>query len=311
LLEDDRLDITGVCGTSAGAMNAAALTYGLARGGSAEARATLGRFWAEVGRRAAWGPFRATLLDRAFSIGNIDFSPAWIGYDLMSRVFSPYVANPGNYNPLVEVLDDIVDFSWLRQNYTTKMFVCATNVKTGRIRVFTCEDMTAKAVLASACLPSFFQAVEIDGEFFWDGGYMGNPPLYPIIYHCDSRDVCIIQLNPIKIPELPRTAQAILDRINTLSFNSSLMREMRAIHFVTKLVDSGFTDGGRLKRMLIHTVDAEDVLAKLGASSKLNADWDFLTSLRDLGRQRGEAFLAQHFDKIGKESSTTFEEKFL
>jgi NTE family protein len=209
------------------------------------------------------------------------------------------------------VLGSIIDFEAFHRERKIKLFTCASNVLTGKIRVFDNENVSLDAVMASACLPFLFQAVEVDGEYYWDGGYMGNPPLYPLIYHCDSRDILIVQLNPIKVPELPRTAQAILDRINTLSFNSSLMREMRAIHFVTKLIDNGFTDGGRLKRMLIHTVDAEEVLSRLGVSSKLNADWDFLTRLRDLGRERAEAFLNQHFDKIGRESSTALEEKFL
>jgi NTE family protein len=211
---------------------------------------------------------------------------------------------------LREVLNSTIDFGRIGKAGTVKLFICASNVLTGRIKVFDKESVTVDAVLASACLPFMFQAVEIDGEYFWDGGYMGNPPLYPLIYDTATRDILIIQLNPINIPELPTTAQAILDRINTLSFNSSLMREMRAIHFVTKLIDSGFDNEGTLHRVLIHTIDGEDVLGKLGVSSKLNADWDFLMHLFENGRERGEQFLSAHYEKIGRESSTDIEAKF-
>lgn len=311
LLEDDRLEVEGIVGTSAGAMNAAVVAYGLTTGGAKGGREALTAFWRKISEAARMSPLQPSIWDKLFKPGGLEMSPGWIFYDAVSRVFSPYQLNPTNYNPLRDVLGSIIDFEAFHRERKIKLFTCASNVLTGKIRVFDNENVSLDAVMASACLPFLFQAVEVDGEYYWDGGYMGNPPLYPLIYHCDSRDILIVQLNPIKIPELPRTAQAILDRINTLSFNSSLMREMRAIHFVTKLIDNGFTDGGRLKRMLIHTVDAEEVLSRLGVSSKLNADWDFLTRLRDLGRERAEAFLNQHFDKIGRESSTALEEKFL
>jgi NTE family protein len=171
--------------------------------------------------------------------------------------------------------------------------------------------MSVDAVVASSCIPSVFQAVEINGEYFWDGGYMGNPPIFPIIYNCTSSDVLLIMVNPIHIEQVPQTAQAILDRINTLSFNSSLMREMRAINFVNRLVDGGFDDGGRLKKMLIHCIDAEEELSSLGVSSKLNVGRDFLGWLFELGRSRADAFLREHFDTIGKDSSTAIEQRFL
>ena len=175
----------------------------------------------------------------------------------------------------------------------------------------TSRSTTLDAVLASACIPSVFQAIEIDGEYFWDGGYMGNPPIFPIIYNCASADVLLIMANPIHVGQVPQTAQAILDRINTLSFNSSLMREMRAINFVNHLVEQGFNDNGRLKKMLIHCIDAEDEMSKLGVSSKLKSDATFLGWLFELGRSRADAFLRDHFDKISKDSSTSIEQRFL
>jgi NTE family protein len=311
LLEADAFDIEGIVGTSAGAMNAAVTAHGLAVGGKEGAREALRNFWRRISDSGRYSPLQPSPLDRLLKPGGMEFSPMFQTFDLLSKMLSPYQLNPLNYNPLRDVLAESIDPEAIRACDDVKLFLCATNVLSGKIRVFRNEDISVNAVLASACLPFLFQAVEVDGEHYWDGGYMGNPPIYPLIYHCDSRDVLIVQINPVNIPELPTTAQAILDRINTLSFNSSLMREMRAIHFVTKLVDNGFDDEGRLKRMLIHTIDAEETFAGYGVSSKLNADWDFLTMLFELGRAKAEDFLAHHLHKIGTESSTDMTAKFL
>jgi NTE family protein len=311
LLEDERLEIEGLVGTSAGAMNAAVVAYGLSRGGPPAARESLEGFWRRIAGAACFSPLQPSFLDRMMPTGNIDMSPGWVFYDAISRIFSPYQLNPLNINPLRDVLAASMDCATIHTAERVKLFVCASNVMTGRIKVFDERDVSIDAIMASACLPFLFQAVEVDGEYYWDGGYMGNPPLYPLIYRCESRDILIIQINPIRISELPTSAQAILDRINTLSFNSSLMREMRAINFVTKLIDRGYDDGGRLKRMLIHTIDAEETFNQLGVSSKLNADWPFLVQLFELGRERASAFLDRHFDDLGQSSSTSIEEKFL
>ncbi|SLN30700.1 patatin-like phospholipase family protein [Oceanibacterium hippocampi] len=312
LLEENCFDIKGIVGTSAGAMNATVTASGLATGGAEGGRRALHDFWKKISDAARYSPLQASPWEKMFGTpGNLDSSPMFMAFEAMSRILSPYQLNPTNYNPLRDVLDEVIDCDALHVCRNLKLFICASNVKTGKIRVFDEHDVTIDAVLASACLPFMFQAVEIDGEAYWDGGYMGNPPLYPLFYHTDCRDVLIIQLNPIAIPEVPKTAQAILDRVNTLSFNSSLMRELRVIDFVTKLIDDGYDGGGRLRKVLIHTVDAEDVLGKLGASSKLNADWDFLMSLKETGRQRGEAFLNDHYDKVGVASSTDIAAKFL
>jgi NTE family protein len=311
LLEDGRLEIVGICGTSAGAMNATALAYGLARGGPAEARAVLARFWALVAERARFSPIQPTPLDRLVSVGDMDFSPGWLFYDTLSRMVSPYVANPANYNPLAEVLDEIIDFAWLRQRNKIQLFVCATNVKTGKIKVFGCNEISAAAVMASACLPFLYQAVEVDGEHYWDGGFMGNPPIFPLIYETDCEDVVIVQINPIAVDEVPMTAQAIVDRMNELSFNSSLMREMRAIAFVQKLLAEQRIPRGRYKDLKIHTIEAEEAMRRLGYSSKLNASGDFLQWLFELGRERAGAFLDAHYGKIGVESSTDIAELIL
>ncbi len=204
----------------------------------------------------------------------------------------------------------MVDFGRVRAAAAPALFVCATNVLTGRLRVFERAEMTSAAVLASACLPQFFQAVEVNGEFFWDGGYSGNPPIFPVIYMGGCADVLIVQINPTNIPEVPRDMRGILDRVNTLAFNSSLMREMRMIHFVTQLIDRGELDGAKHARLFVHSVDAEEDLARLAPSSRLNADPAFLEFLFALGDARAAAFLDRHFDDIGVRSSTDIVAKF-
>jgi NTE family protein len=311
LLEDARIVIEGIVGTSAGAMNATVVAHGLMEDGNDGARKALRRFWQAVSAKGAYSIMQPSWLDRLKGPGNLDFSPGWMILDFYSRMLSPYQTNPVNYHPLREILIEQIDFVRLRGFGELKLFICASNVRTNRLRIFERSEICAEAVLASACLPTMFQAVEIDGEYYWDGGYMGNPPIFPIAYGCTSADVILVMINPIKIAELPTGAQAILDRINTMSFNSSLMREMRAIDFVNRLVDSGFDDGGRLKKILIHSIDAEDEMRTLSVSSKLNVDWNFLSWLFELGRAQAAAFLHEHFDKIGKQSSVDIGERFL
>jgi NTE family protein len=313
LLEHDGIEIEGVVGTSAGAMNAAVMAHGLAIGGNAGARTELRNFWRQISDAARMSPLQQDPIQRFLNPGqgSLDFSPGYLMLDAMSRMFSPYQLNPMNLNPLRDVLAAVIDFERLRRSSVVKLFVCASNVMNGRLKVFERDEITVDAVLASACLPFMFQAVEIDGAHYWDGGYMGNPPIFPLIYNCTSQDVLIVQLNPINIPRVPQTTQEILDRINTLSFNSSLMREMRAIQFVEDLIDSGFDFGGKLKRVFIHTIDGEDVIGSLGVSSKVNADWGFLTSMFNAGRTRADEFLRHHFDAIGNRSSTDVRRKFL
>lgn len=311
LLEEDCFEIEGISGTSAGAMNAAVMAYGLHKGGPAMARATLQEFWKRVADAAALSPFRPTLLDQWFKFGGIDYSPSYQLLEMSTKLASPYQTNPNNKNPLRHILEKTIDCDSLHACISVKLFVCATDVLEGKIKVFQNQELSIDALLASACLPQLFQAVKIGKSYYWDGGFMGNPPIFPIIYNCDCRDVLIVQINPMKIPAVPKTPQAILDRANTLSFNSSLVREMRAISFVTRLIESGFDDGGRLRHMLIHTIDAEKELAAYGAASKYNVDWAFLQKLYALGRRQAGSFLRQHYDDIGKISTTDIVAKFL
>jgi NTE family protein len=313
LLEDERIDIEGISATSAGAMNATVFAYGIAEGGRNGARRALASFWRRVSHLARFSPLQPTLIDRLTGSKMLDSSPTWLAFDFMTRVFSPYQLNPFNHHPLRHVLEQSVDFSKLCRNQCSlKLFLSATNVRTGKIKVFQNDDITGPdPVLASGCLPFLFQAVEIDGEHYWDGGYMGNPAIYPLIYHCDSRDVVIVHINPMERPDIPRTAPEIMNRINEISFNSSLMREMRAISFVTKLVDDGSVGMDKARRMLIHAISADDVMRTHSVASKLNADWDFLLDLRETGRSHAATWLERNFDRLNVESTIDIREKYL
>ncbi len=311
LLEDERIGFEGLSATSAGAMNAAVLAFGLGTGGREGAKKALASFWRRISHAGMFSPLQPTAFDRMAHNHALENSPAFLAFDLISRVLSPYEFNPFNWNPLRQVLEDCIDFETLRECSTVKLFISATNVRTGKIRVFENHELTADAVLASACLPFMYQAVEIDGEEYWDGGYMGNPAMYPLIYKCDSRDIVILHINPIERTETPKSARDILNRINEISFNSSLMREMRAIAFVTKLIDEGGVDESKMKRMLIHAIEAQDFMRELGVSSKLNCDWEFLTHLRDVGRERATEWLDTNFDALNQRSSIDVSETYL
>ncbi|CAN5138021.1 patatin-like phospholipase family protein [soil metagenome] len=311
LLEDGRIDFEAVSATSAGAMNAVVLAYGLRNGDREQARGALNGFWSDVseqGRRYNPGGAGVDMLTQFMPAGQ---SLMYAAFDTMTRLFSPYQFNPFDFNPLREVLERHVDFGQLRAQPGLKLSICATNVETGKVRIFKRDDITSDKVLASACLPSVFQAVEVDGEFFWDGGYIGNPAIYPLIYDCVSRDVMIVHINPIIRRGVPKTPSEIMNRINEISFNSSLMREMRAIAFVTDLIDSGQVKGGKLKRMLIHSIRDDALMAEHTVASKFDSDWTFLCRLRDAGRCATQAWLGQHFDKLGVESSVDLRSEFL
>lgn len=312
LLEDERIGFDGISATSAGAMNAAVLAYGLSVGGRDGAKKALASFWRRVSHAAAFGPLQPTLLDRILGNRSLEASPAFVMFDLMTRLFSPYQLNPTNFNPLRQVLEQTVDFDAIRRaECPVKLFLSATNVRTGKVRVFDNMDITADAVLASGCLPFLFQAVELDGESYWDGGYMGNPAIFPLIYNCDSPDVLVVHINPIEREDLPRSATEIMNRINEISFNSSLMREMRAISFVTRLIDENDGLESQLRRMMIHSIAADDVMGKLGVASKLNADWEFLSALKETGRERAQAWLDRNFERVGLESTTDIRDRYL
>jgi len=311
LLEEDRLEVEAISGTSAGAMNAAVFADGMGRGGREEARRSLEMFWRNISRAAQHGPLQPTPFDRSSRGWNLDHSAAFVAFDLLTRMLSPYQFNPMNFNPLRDVLSRSVDFKRLERCRRVKLFVSASNVKTGKVRVFKSGEITPDVLLASACLPFLFQAVTIDGEPYWDGGYMGNPAIFPLIYGADSPDVVIVQVNPLGCDTVPVTATEIMNRLNEISFNSSLMREMRAIAFVTDLIDEGKLASNQYKRVNVHWIEAEKQMRGLGVSSKLNARMDFLLHLKEIGREVADRWIASHFDAIGRRSTIDIKQMFL
>jgi NTE family protein len=311
LLEDGRIDFEAVSATSAGAMNAVVLAQGLQNGDRDEARAALTNFWAAISEQGArCNPGKAGW-DWFSKFMPLEQSPIFVAFETMTRLLSPYQFNPFDFNPLRDVLERHVDFERLRKQPGVKLGICATNVETGKVRIFKRDEITASKVLASACIPELFQSVEVDGEYFWDGGFIGNPAIFPLIYDSSSRDVMIVHINPIVRHGVPRTASEIMNRVNEISFNSSLMREMRAIAFVTNLIDSGQAKGKKLKRMLIHSIRDDAMMSGHSVASKLDSDWAFLCQLRDAGRNTTIVWLAQHYDKIGVESSVDLRKEFL
>jgi NTE family protein len=312
LLADERLSIAGISGTSAGAMNGAMVAEGLMCNGGAEtARSELERFWRAISRMGRFAPFARTPLDAMADPWNLDYAPGYVMFDAISRYLSPYQFNPMNLNPLQDLLAEVVDFERVRACDRMALYVSATNVRTGKIRVFDRTELTPAAVMASAALPHVFQAVEIDGEPYWDGGYMGNPAIFPLIYGCETPDVVLVQVNPLQRETTPTTTPEINDRLNEITFNATLMREMRAIAFVTELVDAGRLDPSRYKRLYVHRVDVPSEMRSLTASSKFNAEWDFVTYLRDLGRRQAAQWIDANIDALGVRSTVNIESDYL
>jgi len=315
LLEDNRLSIEAISATSAGAMNAVVMAHGFSLGGVDGARAKLDEFWKAISNFGTLSSLvRPAFFEKWFQPAGAfaDLSPAFYAFQALTQTLSPYQFNPLNFNPLRDVLTSVVDFEHLKAcPVTARLFLSATNVRSGKIKIFENKDLSAEAVLASACLPYLFQAVEIDGEHYWDGGYMGNPAIFPLIYRPGTRDVVIVHINPIERPTLPRTAPEILDRINEISFNSSLLREMRAIAFVSRLIAEGRVETDRYSNMLIHSISDDHTMSNLGVASKLDPDWDFLCTLRDAGRRAAAQWLDAAYDEIGSKSSVDLAKIYL
>jgi NTE family protein len=301
LLEQPQLRIEGISGTSAGAMNAAVLADGHAAGGFPGARSALESFWRRVSRAALLSPLRRTPLDMLMGRWTMDTSPVFLAFDLAARLFSPYDLNPGGANPLREILAECVDFGRVRQS-PIRLFVTATNVRTGRGRVFRNAELTPDILLASGCLPTLFQAIEIDGETYWDGGYAGNPTITPLVRECASSDTVLVQVNPVERPGTPRSARDIINRVNEVSFNATLLKELRMIAVLRQVANPGDCEGARWAGMRIHRI-ASAAMTDLGYSSKLNAEWDFLCMLRDEGRRCADAFLRAHMKDLGRRST--------
>ncbi|MAS42677.1 MAG: patatin [Rhodobacteraceae bacterium] len=316
VLEEEALEIEGISATSAGAMNAAALKSGLVRGGSREAaKETLDSFWRSVSRSSpglpnpllewvrAWDPTTPNIADA------IEAGARWGMGDALTRMFSPYDLNPFNINPLRDLLVKQLDFDAVCEGEGPDLFICATNVRTGKARVFRGNEINSEAILASTCLPTVFQAVEIDDprtgrrEAFWDGGYTGNPALWPLFYETRSCDVIIVHINPITREDAPYTAREILNRVNEVGFNSALMGELRAVNFARRLIAEGRIPEGAMKAVLIHSVADDETMRQLGAATKMSPDWTLLQNLKEAGRTAMDKFLKENWANLGERPS--------
>ncbi|STX55630.1 esterase [Legionella beliardensis] len=301
LLEEKKLRIEGISGTSAGAINAVVLADGFTKGGRLGARNALELFWRNVSKAARFSLLQRSPLDIMFGQWSLDYSPLFITMDIMSRLFSPYDVDPFGVNPLYQILAEAVDFKLLSRS-PIKLFITATNVSTGRGKVFRNDEITPDVLLASACLPTIFKAVEINGDYYWDGGYSGNPTITPLVRECESQDTILVQINPVTRPGLPQSAREIFNRLNEVSFNAVLLKELRMIALLRQLAHPNNSEGAKWAGMRIHRVSS-DIMLELGYSSKLNAEWDFLFMLRNEGRRVAEIFLTEHANDLGRRSS--------
>jgi NTE family protein len=303
LLDDERLHIEAVSGTSAGAMNAVALADGMTRGGPAEARKCLESFWSATSAAARHSPIRRSIVDTFMGNWSLDSSPAYILMDRLSRVFSPYDTNPMNFNPLRDVVAGAIDFDAVNDTGGLQVFLTATNVRTGRPKIFRQPGIQLDCVMASACLPFMFKAVEIDGEAYWDGGYMGNPALFPLVDECKPGDLVLIQINPFYRPNVPQSARDIQNRLNEITFNAALLKELRSLAFLWEVIHHENLEREAYRDARIHAIYDEETMLGLGVSSKVNAEWAFLTYLRDQGKKATQKWLSLHYADLGVRNS--------
>ncbi len=307
LLDDERIVIEGVSGTSAGAINAVMLADGLARGGRKEAQKRLADFWRSASSTGNLPSLQRSVVERLLSFTPLEGTPVQAWFDALSHYFSPYDVNPLNINPLKDLIERFVDFDAVRACPDLQIFVSATNVQTGRVRIFSREKLTADAVMASACLPLLFRAVEIDGVPYWDGGYLGNPVIFPFFRTTCTEDVLVVQINPLMRQATPTSSSEIMNRINEITFNSSLIGEYRAIDFVARLIDQGKLPRGlgpgEYRRINVHRIVLDRFGTHFDAFSKLSTDYDFFDMLRVSGKRAARRFMDEHFDNIGTKST--------
>ena len=310
-LEDGRIAFDGISATSAGAMNAAIIAQGLHLGGNDTARELLEKFWLKMSSFGKiFSPVHQTPIDVLFNL-DLTHSISYFTFELLTHFLSPYQTNPQNFNPIKDILIEMIDFDQLCQIKCVKLFICATNVRTGRIKIFQEGELSLQAILASSALPQLFQAVQIGNEYYWDGGYLGNPAIFPLIYNTDTQDVIIVHINPIYRNNIPKDTSEILNRVNEISFNSSLIRELRVIHYMSDLLDKGWIKEEHrheMKKMFMHSLRADKLMEHYSVASKLNPDWQFLTNLRDKGREVAHEWLDKNYKAIGNNSTINFDE---
>ena len=316
LLEDERIVIDAISGASAGAMNAVVLADGLMAGGRAGARQALLRFWSRVSNASGRGPMAPNVLAAFFGHWTVEGSPLNFYLDWIGRSLAPQQFNPLDINPLRDILAAEVDFARVRACDKLRLFVSATNVRTGRLKEFRQAELSVDAVMASACLPMLFRAVEIDGEAYWDGGYVGNPSLLPLITESPAHDLVLVQINPSRRQALPTRAADILDRLNEITFNSSLVKELRSLALLQQLLrqEGEPPAGGRpplftqIAALRMHQIEADGELAGFGAASKADTGWAFLTRLRRIGYAAAQAWLENNFTHLGRRSTLALDE---
>ena len=312
LLEEEDLEIEAISGTSAGAMNAAVLVTGYCQGGREKAKELLHDFWQEISLLGSvFNPNRKSTVANINGHWNLDWSLSYNYFELLTHMLSPYQLNPLNINPLKWVLEKIINIEELQRSESIKLFITATAVRTGQPRVFKCQEITTNVLLASACIPYLFQAIVIDDEPYWDGGYMGNPVIWPLIYYSDSPDIMLVQVNPLRRHETPVSAHEIMNRLNEITFNSSLISEMRAINFVSKLVHENRLDPQRYKDIHMHMITGGENMANYNASSKLNSSWQFFWHLKEIGYHAADEWLKNYKKAIGEKSSIDIQQVFL
>jgi NTE family protein len=303
LLTDERLEFEGISGTSAGAVNAVMLADGLLRGGRAEAQKRLGDFWRAVSNNGSLPAMQRAVIERLLSFIPLEGTPMQAWLEMLARYFSPYDFNPLNINPLKDLFERFVDFDALRAASNLQIFISATNVQTGRVRIFSRDKITAEVLMASCCLPLLFRAIELDGIPYWDGGYLANPVIFPFFGTTKTEDVLVVQINPLVRQATPTSANEIMNRINEITFNSSLLSEYRAIEFVARLIDQGRlprgTGRGQYRRVNVHRIVLDRYGTTFDAASKASTDYTLFETLRIAGKRAARRFLDEHFDDIG------------
>lgn len=311
LMEDGRIFIDGISGASAGAINGAVFSDGFLKGGRKGAIDGLEKFWRQISQFSLLGHRWMKGMPTPAGRMTLEDTPGYAAFDFVTRMFSPYQFNPMGINPLRDVLDRLIDFEAIRKDKRLKLFVAATNVKSCQSRLFRAQELTADVLLASSCLPLVSPAVEINGESYWDGGYLGNPSIYPLIHECKSHDVLLVMINPLKRQTVPTSAREILNRITEIGFNATLISEMSNYAVISQLIEKGQLKSKAYSRVNFHLIEAPEELAEYSASSQLNTDWEFLSYLHDLGYKAAKDWLGRHVNDIGKKSTLDVIQHFM
>jgi NTE family protein len=311
LLENDSLEVEGVSGTSAGGMNAAAVIQGSIEGGNAGAIKKLAELWGAIGEMGSKSMIKPSPVDKLTKNFSISSNPLFKMLQYINGVFSPYELNPWNHNPLSPLVEKVFDFNILSKEHIAKLFLCATHIASGKLKIFKGKELKKEAVLASACVPELFQAVEVDGELYWDGGFIGNPAIYPLIYECETPDIIVIQIRRAHDSKLPATVHDIQNRLGEITQNSCLVREMRSIAFISDLIDQGIIEKGKLKKLNMHIIRDDSFFSSIERSTGFCSDPDFLDHLYKAGKRAGKAWLRDNFESIGVKGTATIEKDFV